>query len=467
MPHSASPVEAITIHRILLFLPPLLPTAPASPPLPFGNPMSRSPFPPSRPRALPTFRELGLGGASPHATFRNSLLFLDEETQQVVGVIPLQAAPETNAAAGVEPPSEASQPPPLPPKSSPPPSPPKLKSSPPPSPPKPDRLRTPPATPQKTAATAAPSTPTTPTSPSTPTQPPSPGALIAAQVDHITATTFLGHNLGLPSHPSPDDPPLSDSKISVIKRDGSEQMPQFAAAAVETTTIELILPPSPSPNPHPQDLSTDSSLAFGAATLERRREGFSLLDDSMGPILPFPTSQQPPVSPSYLGVLRKPFLLAQQHSRLYSFASVSSLATIDATIDTTTGAETEVEWVTADEGGDSRRTSSASEWSELGRRFMAGEETDLGEEETPTPPRAASVAEQPHHPLEPSDPNAVLLQFLGSGKNSTLRMRNVTEAEINAEGLVPAGDAKESWGGWLGDVLGLKTVFNWFGGWLR
>ena len=370
----------------------------AAPPLPHFSLSAACHLPrPSRPRELPpsfATPELEFGQGAPHSTFRNSLLFIDADTSEVLQVLPLASA------------------------------------SAPPVPPKPLNLRA-----KKPVDVATP----VPRSP-----PPSPGALIAAQVDEITRKMFPGHNLGTSSSSMVDSTPTAeaaqDREMRRIEADGSEQMARSGGFEAQSLVLQSVQVEDVEEGPTWDD---ERASTTRSATSTRTRRGIALLDEAMDL-----------GSVSYLGP-----------------ASVVSGAMVWRASIASTTAATDDGFETANEGEQpSRPVSTASSWADLARRMShmsSSEESpeivEQAEDNDPTP-RPSLLS----HPLEQPEENAVLLQFLGSGKDSTLRMRNVTGEDIGREGLVKAdGEAGGWFGVWFDGLLGLKGLGSWIGGWWR
>ncbi|KAK4690395.1 hypothetical protein P7C70_g9594, partial [Phenoliferia sp. Uapishka_3] len=373
---------------ILLFLPPRQFNFPTPPP-PLPLPYVPLPYPTqtqtatTRPFNPTTFR-----ANAAHPTIRNSLLFIDEETDDVVGVIELEEG-----------------------------KPPKV-------PPKPERLRqvTPPPTVMaipESPLHSPPSSPEVPTkeiiaappSPGTP-KPLSPGAKLAKQVDEHTEKTFPGHNLDI-SHLS--DAITIDSQPSSLDSNGT------------------YIPRTSDPSHNKKEEPTEGDKNRNMRRVEA--DGTSqMAGDSAGIYL-----VAPPPAPS---------------------ASPPRTTHADAWRSSISSTEGGDGFVTASEGGfmtapSSRRISAASassSWTELGQRFsrqpstlslspVVAAPTQSSTSAHPTDLSHTSELSEPtpkpstiNHPLGPSSSDAVLLQFLGSGKDSTLRMRRVTGEEIGREG---------------------------------
>lgn len=194
---------------------------------------------------MPTFRTLG---GTPHPTFRNSLLFIDAKTNEVVKVVNLEQS-----------------------------------SAPPPVPPKPSGLRGKPAATPRTPPTSTPSSPVPKSSP-----PPSPGALIAAQVDEITKHMFPGHNLGgstttTPRHSTVADEIAKDREMDRAERDSSEQMAQLGGVSVEQFAVpsSAAVERAGAPDLVCEDAMSQVDEAPERASERRTREGMELLDEAM------------------------------------------------------------------------------------------------------------------------------------------------------------------------------------------
>ncbi|KAL8276320.1 hypothetical protein RQP46_011286 [Phenoliferia psychrophenolica] len=396
---NATPHEVLTIHRILLFLPPLPPPRVFAPPLPIPGTYQLPPTARTH-GALPTFRphphqtqtqqSLGLGAPPPHhPTFRNSLLFIDEATNEIIDVLPL--------ASSVGPPV----------------------------PPKPLGLR-----PAKT-----------PPPPATPTA----GALLAAQVNSISRKMFPGHNLAgsEASDLSPGADAAAEREMRRIEADGSQQVAQ---SGPNILAQDFVLP-TPSAPSLPEEKEEEDEPRERASE-QRRRASLALLDEAMMS-----------AESSAGSTLRIPS--GRTSGSMNWRASVASTSS-----SIMNGSEGGFE--TAHEHEEEEH-SRASSWADLAARISHASPSPSHPEEeqddNDVTPRPSVVSIS--HPLEASDGDAVLLQFLGSGKDSTLRMRRVTEEEIGREGLVRAGGKEPGWFGWFASAMGLGGIGEWLGGWWR
>ncbi|KAM0751959.1 hypothetical protein T439DRAFT_372528 [Meredithblackwellia eburnea MCA 4105] len=347
----ASPTDAVNLQRILLRLPPLAvgPVEGQAHSPAVKHISSSSYVPPSRPRKLPSLPDL----ASPHPTFRNSLILIDEDSRDILDVLTLAPSPHQHHLSeqdNLKPRHHSEIPPPN-----------------------------------------------------------SPGAKLAREVDEITRAMFPGDRLE-PSEVSSHGTPAHDGQSwDDIERDGEQTW-------IDDVSQVQVVVPSAEAGQSEEELKSPDGLAI------------------------------------------PPLLRGRA-----SVGTLSSLATFG------TGGEG---WVTAEEGLTSGTSSrAASEWEDFTNRLSLATQR-------PEIPANDVTSKQPHispesffpspisticHPLEPSEPNAVLLQFLGSGPGSTLRMRKVTREDIPLVKGLKSGELN-AWNQ-LSSWFSFASLGSWFAGW--
>lgn len=410
----ATTADLAAIHRVLLFLPPLPPPKPQRLTLP---------------RTLPTLHNLGVAPSAslPHPSYRNSLVLLDQSTNEILSVLPLSTpAAEESLLPMVDLSLQAN---------------------------------------------------------------PGRGAKLAAQVDEITDGMFPGRKLGgdrSAVERNGEEPQGRGEAMS--GQDGNADGVYLALVdEVEKVEKELVKREDRCVATEEStvgqrtlerrevgftllDAELGSLRAFETKQhVEARTVGFASQTSDHSLDFFLADDEPSPCRPHSLRSISSNLPRTNLESEARP-TSTTSFASIGTQFFETASEGGRTAFGTAAEGeseADSRRTSSAtfaSDWTEQGRALRAQEldvEDASDDDRTPRPSLLLD-----HHLAPHVEDNAVLLQFFG--ESSTITVGRVSGKEIGERGLVPAtGEA--GWG-WL-DVLGLgevvKGLGSWFGGWWR